>query len=112
MPRTSNFKCTSCRFEQELLFKSFDDLMANKDHIECPKCKCRMEMLFGAPNFFTKENNDEVSAKPSSYWRNAERNRQIRQRKEQDTVREKVHYKDKVTMKKLENQRTNQGREE
>jgi len=109
MPRTSDFKCTSCRFEQELLFKDYDDLMINKDHIECPKCKSRMEMIVGMPNFMIGETNDEVSAKPSSYWRNAERNRIKRQQKEQDMVREKIHYKDKETMKKLENHRKNQG---
>lgn len=110
MPRTSDFKCTSCSFEQELLFKSYDDLMAQKDEIQCPKCGNAMQMLIGMPGFFVGETNDEVSAKPSSYWRNAESNRIKRQRKEQDEQREKVRYKDKETIQKIKNHQANTGK--
>jgi len=110
MPRTSDFKCTSCSFEQELLFKDSDDLSINKDHIQCPKCKSKMQMLFGMPGVIVGETGDEFSAKPSSYWRNAEANRIKRQRKEQDEQREKVVYKDKETIQKIKNHQFNTGK--
>lgn len=110
MPRTSDFECTSCSFEQELLFKDSDDLYTNKDHIKCPKCGSKMNMLFGMPGIIIGETNDEVSAKPTSYWRNAEQNRLKRQRKEQDAEREKIRYKDKEAVKKATNHRNNTAR--
>jgi len=110
MPRTSDFKCTSCSFEQELLFKDSNDLAINKDHIECPKCKSKMQMLFGMPGVIVAETNTEVSAKSSSYWRNAETNRIKRERKAQDAEREKVRYKDKETIQKIENHQRNTQR--
>jgi predicted nucleic acid-binding Zn ribbon protein len=110
MPRTSDFKCTSCSFEQELLFKDSDDLTVNKDHIVCPKCNSKMDMLFGMPGVIIGETNDEISAKPSRYWKNAEENRIKRQRKEQDAQREKIRYKDKETIQKIKNHRQNTAR--
>ena len=110
MPRTSDFKCTLCSFEQELLFKDSDDLAINKDHIACPKCDGKMDMLFGMPGIIVGETNTEISSKPSSYWRNAETNRIKRERKAQDAEREKIRYKDKETIQKIKNHRTNTAR--
>jgi predicted nucleic acid-binding Zn ribbon protein len=110
MPRTSDFKCTSCSFEQELLFKDSDDLATNKDHIICPKCNSKMQIQFGMPGIVVKETNTEISSKPSSYWRNAEANRIKRERKAQDAEREKVRYKDKETIQKIKNHRQNTAR--
>jgi DNA-directed RNA polymerase subunit RPC12/RpoP len=110
MPRTSDFKCTSCSFEQELLFKDHEDLILKKEGIVCPKCRNKMLMLFGMPGVIVGETNDEVSAKPASYWRNAEANRIKRERKEQDAQREKVRYKDKETIQKIKNHQANTGK--
>jgi hypothetical protein len=67
-------------------------------------------MLFGMPGVIIGETNDEVSAKSSSYWRNAEQNRLKRQRKEQNAEREKIRYKDKDTMQKIKNHRNNSSK--
>lgn len=60
-----------------------------------------------APAMAIGENNDPESCKPSGYWRNAEKVKQESLAKKKAEEREKIHYKDKKTIQKLENRRRN-----
>lgn len=60
-----------------------------------------------APNMEIKENSDPVSAKPSSYWRNAEQNKINKVKKSQNESAEKVFYADPENRQKQQNRAKN-----
>ena len=77
--------------------------MKEKKLVICDDCDRPMyRIVTGGSGFIISENNSETSAKPDSYFANAEQNRKKALKKRKKDEREKIHYKDKQTVAKLE----------
>lgn len=59
-------------------------------------------VVTGGTGVIFVENDGPISAKPDSYFANAEWNKKRRLRREADDTNEKIHYKDKQTDIKIE----------
>ena len=78
--------------------------------IKCAKCDGKMERLIsGGTGVIFTEGDGEISSKPDSYWENAERVKQSKLKKRQSAAKEKLYYKDRETMTKIENKFLNRG---
>jgi len=88
---TVKYQCQNCEYIEKhyLKNKNWDDAAK---FIDCPKCGFLSEKLFPCPRHEIKETNEPFSAKPGSYWRNAEKNRQKVARKKAEAEAEKKRY--------------------
>lgn len=96
MPFLADFKCTNneCKhIVYDVFFKTFADFEENKLKQFCPLCSKQLEhVILSCQVPIIAETNDPISAKPSSYWRNAEAVKQSDLRKRAAAEREKNFY--------------------
>lgn len=106
---TYEFLCDGCgHYETKLM--PISTTTEEKTNIKCGKCgeNKSSQTFTSTGGHIVSETDDPVSAKPSTYWRNAEQNHQKAQQKRQAEEQEKNFYKDRETgqknLRRLQNQ--------
>jgi predicted nucleic acid-binding Zn ribbon protein len=96
-----DYKCSCGHIIED---RYYSNHLEAPDEILCIKCKKRMaKKLFPKLTIQVKEENKlGNSTKPSSYWRNAERNRLENIKKQHKIMKEKIYYKDREMMERKE----------
>ncbi len=88
--------CKDCNFRQvhRMLKSVVPSWDSAPENLICPKCRSKdMMKLFSGGSFIISENNNEhESAKPDSYWENAEFVKQKKIRKKMSQDKEKFIY--------------------
>jgi len=86
-----DYKCKSCNRVHELHNIALE--CRNESQV-CPDCLSETcdRVFCAAPRFIIAETNDPISAKPDSYWANAELNAKRRKKKEAEAKKEKEFY--------------------
>lgn len=106
------FACDKCKLITEQ-FMSIHSTSEDKAKIKCSECGGDTYQTFTETGgFIFKEGDLEESAKPGSYWRNAEEDKQKRIKKAQEVEQEKAHYGDKETIAKYRRRASNRMIEE
>ena len=90
-----NVQCKSCGDvpPEGKVFLSYERYVASLGELKCQKCGGYFERIYiTVPGMIIKEGHSGESSKPSSYWRNAEANRQKDLRKRSEDKKEKDFY--------------------
>jgi len=92
------YECDACK-----IMRRTQHSMSEDPIVLCFACGEPMyRVVTGGAGTIFKENDGPISAKPDSYFANAEWNKKRRLRREADDTNEKIHYKDKETNEKIE----------
>lgn len=92
---SGTYKCSDCGNVETYLFRIKVIKKRNyemPERVRCLECRAMMEYSPHAPSVRIEENNDPVSTKQGSYWRNAERIRQQKEKKRFEIEAEKKRY--------------------
>lgn len=100
---TYRYKCKNCGHKFD--WHNVDMEKRDEFHPPCPECESEdnKRIIPDRFTFVVTETNDVVSAKPDSYWANAEANRQKAAKKRDEEKKEKWHYDEKYREKKITN---------
>lgn len=100
---TYEFLCAGCG-HYETRFMPISSTTEEKTNLLCKCGEKKLSQTFtSCVGHIIAENDDPVSTKPSTYWRNAEANHQKGIQKREAENQEKNFYKDKETGKKNAN---------
>ena len=101
-----NYECEECQIQLEV-----KHMMSEDPDVKCKFCGRNMyRIVSGGTGMIITENCDSISAKPDSYFANAERKRLSDLKKRKEQTMEKLQYKDKAVETKLENRLINAER--
>lgn len=92
---SGTYKCDECGAKETYLFRISVIKKRNyemPEQVRCMKCRAMMDYSPHAPAVKIAENNDPVSTKQGSYWRNAERLRQQKEAKRVNAEIEEKYY--------------------
>lgn len=106
---TYEFRCEDCANLQTLFKQISETIDPNWNQLfYCEKCNGHMYQTWTqSPAMIVSETNEVESAKPGSYWRNAETVKQEGIKKRRAVEAEKLAYGDKEAVQKQENLRRN-----
>lgn len=108
---TYEFLCQNndCQhYETKMLQLSFIRETPNWNRYPCSKCGYLMDQTFTeVPGLVFKEGHGVESAKPLSYWNNAEKVKQENIKKKKAVEKEKLHSGDPEAVQKRENLKKN-----
>lgn len=114
-----DFQCEKCKTVYEKTFR----MVEKPESVPCEKCDGTCVAIIYVPAINidnlpsalphvmcpNKENNDPISARNSTYWRNAEAVRKREVAKKHRVEQEKYFYKDKETVRKVNARKRAQG---
>jgi len=100
------YRCEACGKSHELIVK-----FENRNlHQQCPVCNSTMPRQLTSPKVFVGMAGC-IEGRPDEFWERADRHKEKKLAKRQDSEREKLRYGDKNARGKLENVHANLSRQ-